>query len=71
MYKRHDGAPFSPKSRRTNYGERQMGGENEKDKRVGENRRVERGKKEYRGNKVNPMVGESSGFQASVYYHMI
>ena len=71
VYKRHDVAPLGPKSGRAQYGEGQRGGEDGKDKRGGENGRGERGGGGHRRNKVNPMVGESSGFEASVYHHII
>ena len=71
MYKRHDVAPFSPKSGRAQYREGQRGREDGKDKRGGENGRDERGGGGHCGNKVNSMVGESSGSEASVYHHII
>ena len=71
VYKRHDVAPLGPKSGRAQYGEGQRGGEDGKDKRGGENGRGERGGEGHRGNKVNPMGGEGSGSEASVYHHII
>ena len=71
MNKSHDIAPFGPKSGRAQYGESQKGGEDGKDKRGRENGRGERGGRGYYGNKVNPMVGENSGSEASVYHHII
>ena len=71
VYKRHDITPLGPRSGRTQYGEGLKGGEDGKDKRGRENRRGERGGGAHCGNKVNPIVGESSGPQASFYHHII
>ena len=71
MYKRHDIAPLDPRSGRAQYGEGQRGGEDGKDKRGGENGRGEMGGGGHCGNKVNPMVEESSGSEASIYHHII
>ena len=71
VYKYHDVAPLGCKSGRAQYEEGQKGGEDEKDKKDGENGKSERGGGRYRGNKVNPIVKESSGSEASVYYHII
>ncbi len=64
----HDVAPLGPKSGRAQYGNSQRGGEDGKSKRGGENGKSERG---HRGTKVDPLVEESSGFEASDYYHII
>ncbi len=64
----HDIAPLNPKSGRAQYENSQRGGEDGKGKRGGENRKGERG---HRGNKVDPVVEESSGSEASDYYHII
>ena len=66
MYKRHDVVPLGPKSERAQYGEDQKSGEDSKDKRGGENKRCKRGGGDHYGNKVNPIVGKSSGSKASV-----
>ena len=71
VYKHHNVAPLGHKGWRAQYGEDQRGGEDGKDKRGGENRRYERAGGGYCGNKVNLMVGESSGSEASVYHHII
>ena len=71
MYKCHDVAPLGPKSGRAQYGESQRSGEDEKDKRDRENGRGERDGGGHRGNKVNLVVGESSGSKASIYHHII
>ena len=71
MYKRHDIVPLGPKSGRAQHGEAQGSGEDGKDKRGGENRRGERSGGGHRGNKVNPIIREISGSEASVYHHII
>ena len=71
VYKRHDVVPFGPKSGRAQYGEDYWGGENGKDKRGGKNGRGEKVGGDHCGNKINPMVEESSGFKVSVYHHKI
>ena len=71
MYKCHNVAPFGLKNGRAQYGESQRGRKNGKDKRGGKNRKGKRSEGGYCGNKVNPIVGESNGSEASVYYHII
>ena len=71
MYKHHNITPLGSKSGRAQYGEGQKGGEDKKDKRVGKNRKGERGGGDYRENKVNLMIRESSSFKATVYHHII
>ena len=71
VYKRNDVAPLGPKNERAQYGEGQRGGEDGKDKRGRENGRGERGREGHRENKINSMVGESSGSEVSVYHHII
>ena len=71
IYKHHNIAPFGPKSEKAQYGESQKGGENRKDKGDGENGRVERSGRGYCENKINLIVGKSSGSKASVYHHII
>ena len=62
MHQRHDVAPFGPKSGRAPYGNGQRSGKDEKGKRA---------KGGHRGNKVDPVVEESSGSETSDYYHII
>ena len=71
VYKCHNVAPLGPKSRKALYGEGQRGEEDKKDKRGRENGKDERVGRGHHRNKVNPMVGESSGSEASVYHHII
>lgn len=71
VYKRYDIAPLSPKSKRAQYGESQRDRKNGKNKRDGENGRSEKGERSHCENKINPVVGESRGFEASIYYHII
>lgn len=44
---------------------------NKKNKRSGENRRGKRGRGSHCRNKVNLVIGKSSGSKISVYYHII
>ena len=60
MYEHHNIALFDPRS-----------GEDRKDKRGEEGKRGEKGGRGHCGNKVNLMVGENSGFEVSVYHHII
>lgn len=62
IYQHHDVITFSPKSRRAQY---------RKGQRDRENRKGERGGEDHQRNKVDLVVGESSGSEASVYYHII
>ncbi len=62
---------LSPKSKRAQYREGQKGRKYEKDNRDGENRKSERNREGYWGNKINSVVGEDSGFEISIYYHII
>lgn len=71
MYKCHDITPLGPKGGRTQFGEGQKGRKDEKNIRGGENGRDKRREEGYRGNKVNPMVGKSSGSKATIYYFII
>ena len=71
MYKRLDVVSLGPKSRRVQYEEGKRGGEDGKDKKGRENGKSEKSGGGHCGNKVNPMVGESSNSEASVYYHII
>ena len=71
VYKRHNIASFSLKSGRTQYKEGQKGRKNGKDKKDRKNGKDEKGGGDHYGNKVNPLVGKSSGFEASVYHHII
>ncbi len=68
VHERHDVTPLGPKNRRAQYGNSQKGGEDGKGTKGGENGRGER---DHRGNKVDPMIEESSGSEASDYYHII
>ncbi len=68
VHERHDVAPLSPKSGRAQYGNSQRGGEDRKGKKGGENKKGER---DHWGNKVDLVVEESSGSEASDYYHII
>ena len=60
-----------PKVGEYNIEKGQRGRENGKEKKGGENRRSERGRRGYYGNKVNPLVRENSDFEVSVYHHII
>ena len=71
VYKRHDVALLGPKSGRAQYEEGKRDREDEKDKKSRENERGERGKRSNCGNKVNPIIGKSNSFEASIYYHII
>ncbi len=71
VHQRHNVALFSPKSGRAQYGNSQRDGENGKSKRNRENGKGERGGGSHRGNKVDLVVEESSGSEASDYYHII
>ena len=71
MYQRYNIALFGSKSERAQYGNGQKGKEDGKNKRDGENGKDERGGGDHQGNKVDPMVEKSSGFEASDYYHII
>ena len=71
VYKCHNVALFGPKSGRAQYKKGQKGGKNRKDKRGRENKRGKRDRGGHYRNKVNPMVGKSSGFETSIYYHII
>ncbi len=71
MHQRHDVAPFGPRSRRAQYRNGQRDGKDRKGKRGKENRKDERGGESHRGNKVDSVVEESSGSEASNYYHII
>lgn len=67
----YDIAPLGSKSERVQYREDQRGREDGKDKRGRENEGYERGGGGHWGKKVNPLIGETSGFEASIYYHII
>ncbi len=71
VHQRHDVAPFSLKSERAQYGNGQKDRKKGKDERSRENRQDKRGGRGYWGNKIKLVVEESSGFEASNYYHMI
>lgn len=71
MYKCRNVTPLGPKSRRAQYGEGQRGGKDRKNKRNGKNGRREKSRGDYCGNKVNPMVRESSSSETSVHHHKI
>ncbi len=71
MYQRYDVSPLGPKSGRAHYGNSQRSGKNGKGKRGGENGKGERSARGHWGNKVDPVVEECSGFEASNYYHII
>ena len=71
VYKCHNIILLGPKNGRIQYGKGQKSGEDEKDKKSGENGRVERGGRDYCRNKVNLVVEESSSFKLSVYHHII
>ncbi len=68
VHQRYDDTPLGPKSRRAQYGNSQRSGKDGKSKRSGENGKRERS---HWGNKVDPVVEESNGFEASDYYHII
>ncbi len=68
MHEYHDVVPLGPKSRRVQYGNNQRGEEDGKSKRGKENRKGEKG---HWGNKVDLVVEESSGSEASDYYYII
>lgn len=70
-YKYYDVTPLGFKSGRLQYGKGQRGREDRKDKRSGENEGSERGRGSHWQNKVNPMVREISGAEASAYHHII
>ena len=70
-YKCHDVPPLGAKSEKTQDGEGKKDREDRKNKRNRENRKGERGGRGHCGNKINPVVGESSGSEASIYYHII
>ena len=69
--KRHDVASFGSKNRRAQDGEGKRGGKNRKNKKTRENRRGERGRRGHCRNKINPLVGENSGSETTVYHHII
>lgn len=71
MYQCHDVGSLDHKSERAQYGKGQMGKEDGKDKRDGENREGERDGRGYLRNKVDPMVDESSNTEISDYDHII
>ncbi len=71
VHQRHDVTPLGPRSKRAQYGNGQRDGEDGKGKRGGENRKGKRGRGGYWRNKVDPLVEESSGSEASNYYHII
>ncbi len=71
MHQHYDVAPLGPKSGRAQYGKSQRGREDGKGKRGGEDGKDERGGGGHRGNKVNLVVGENSGSEASSVYHHI
>lgn len=71
VYKPYDVTAFSPKNGRAKYEKSQRDREDRKDKKDGENKKSERDRGGHRGNKVNLVVEESSGFKANVYYHKL
>ena len=71
VYKCHNIAPLSLKNGRAQYWEGSRDKEDGRDKRGRENRKGKRDRGGHRGNKVNPVVGKSNGFETSVYHHII
>lgn len=71
VYKYRDIVSLGPKSERAQYKERQRDREDGKNKRNRENERGKRSEEGHRGNKLNTLVGKSSGSETSVYHHII
>lgn len=71
MYKCYDIAFFNSKNGRTQDKKGQRGEKDEKNKKNRENKRDEKDKGSYCKNKINLVIGENSGFEASIYYHII
>ena len=71
VYQRHNVATLSAKSERTQYEKGQQSRENGKSKRCGEDGEGERSRESHWRNKVNLVVRENSGSEASIYHHII
>lgn len=71
MYKRYDIVLFDVKNGRAQDEKSQWDREDRKNKRDGENGKVERDRGGYYRNKVYLVIGESSGFKENIYHHKI
>lgn len=71
MYKRHDIVLFDVKNGRVQDEKSQRDREDRKNKRGGENRKVERDRRGYYRNKVYLVIGKSSDSKENVYHHKI
>ena len=71
IHQRHNIANLGAKSGKTQYGKSQQSREDGKGKKGGEDGEGKRCRENHRENKINLVVKDNSGFEASMYHHII